>query len=260
MSKKRELKFGAFAFALVFLLSAAILPTVVGVKAEENMPLFGTENSLDWSGYVAATSDTSPSATVTSVSASWVVPTVASPPKRGYSVTWVGIGGSFSQDESLIQVGTAQYIDRGGVAYYFAWYEMLPASITPIDVVSPGDTIDASITMTGTNSWTISLEDSNAGIDFSQAFTYASSQLSAEWIEEAPSLAHKILPLANFDSVTFTSCQTTIGETTVSITGFGYHDEINMVAKYRGSYVVTAYPADLSTEGDSFEIYYGSPP
>jgi len=111
MSEKRELKFGAFAVALVFILSVALMPTITTVKAEGNT-FFGTEYSLNWSGYVAATSETSPDASVTSVTASWVVPTVTSPPKKGYSATWIGIGGFFSEDGSLIQVGTAQFIER----------------------------------------------------------------------------------------------------------------------------------------------------
>jgi len=260
MSEKRELEFGAFAVALVFLLSAALLvPTAVGVKAEGNMPFFGTEYSLNWSGYAAATSETSPATSVTSVSASWVVPAVASPPKKGYSATWIGIGGFFLGDASLIQVGTAQFIERG-VAYYFAWYELLPAYMTPIDTVSiePGDAITASITWTAPNTWLITLDDSDTtGVDFTTTVTYVSSQRSAEWIEEAPSLGRKILPLANFGTVTFTGCQATIGGTTGPIDVFGYYEDIEMVVRYRGSYVTIATPSALFSDGTSFSISYG---
>lgn len=246
---------------LLLILSAALItPTLIGFKAGRNIPIEGTEYSLNWSGYVAATSEISPDATVTFVNASWTVPTVNSPPKTAYSATWIGIGGSFQGDESLIQVGTAQFIQRG-IAYYFAWYELLPASMVVISGVSiePGDVINASITLTNpsANEWTIELDDLDTPYkDFSLPVTYISSRLSAEWIEEAPSIGRHILRLADFGTVTFTGCYATIGGATASISGFGYHEDIVMVVKYRGTYVPVAIPSDLSVGGTVFTIDY----
>jgi len=131
--------------------------------------------------------------------------------------------------------------------------------MTPIDIASieQGDTITASITKTADNTWLITLDDSDTlGVDFTTTVTYVSSQLSAEWIEEAPSLGRKILPLANFGTVTFTDCQATIGGTAGPINVFGYYEDIDMVVKYRRSYVTIATPSALSLDGKSFIISY----
>src|SRR5689334_11284503 len=80
-----------------------------------------TESSLNWSGYAVTGSG------ITNVHGEWTVPTVnATYP--GFSSTWVGIGGYSSSD--LIQAGT-EHDSTGGTDYY-AWYEILPASESPI--------------------------------------------------------------------------------------------------------------------------------
>src|SRR5581483_2091822 len=79
-----------------------------------------TTSSLNWSGYA-----TDPGSGITGVKSTFTVPTVAVAPP-GFAANWTGIGGYNSQD--LIQAGTSEDELQG----YYAWYEILPASETPI--------------------------------------------------------------------------------------------------------------------------------
>ena len=169
--------------------------------------------SSNWSGYEVANFQTG--ATYTSAQATWVVPAVQYFPgfSNEDSATWVGIGGfcenanCTSGDNTLIQLGTAQNAKRRGTSYY-AWFEMIPASPIQIPLtIRPGDTITASLTCAlpcsagSTQSWTLSMTNGTTGQSWTGTFQYASSLLSAEWIEEAPSSFAGILPLADYGTL-----------------------------------------------------------
>ena len=72
--------------------------------------------------------------------------------------------------------------------------------------ISPGDTITVSLQLNSAGkknqSWTLRMEDVDAAgartQTWSRTLNYKSSQLSAEWIEEAPSSPGGILPLAEY--------------------------------------------------------------
>jgi len=167
-----------------------------------------TNNSIsgNWAGYVAA-----PGGGVTSVTGSWTVPVAGTLPP-GVSSTWVGIGGFNTSD--LIQAGTQQIsapLDSfiaGGA--YAAWYELLPAapvyftgcSPDPACTVSPGDAMSVTISGGGSQ-WTVSVSDGGRWT-YSTSLRYASSQSSAEWIHESPSLAGAVIvPVGNSGVVKF---------------------------------------------------------
>jgi hypothetical protein len=165
--------------------------------------------STNWSGYVAASFGTG-GQTYTSAQGTWVVPTVTYFPgfSTEYSSSWVGIGGFCENanctlvDNSLLQLGTEQDASSSRVRYY-AWYEALPSPIRKIPVsISPGDTITVSLQLTSAGkknqSWTLRMEDATGAQTWSTTLNYKSSQLSAEWIEEAPSSPGGILPLAEY--------------------------------------------------------------
>jgi len=168
--------------------------------------------STNWSGYVLPEFETRQ--LYFTAQATWVVPTVVFKNEPAVSSNWVGIGGFCENtqcrdvDETLIQLGTTQEALSKKKIGYFAWYEMLPAASIPTSLeVNPGDVITASLSCagncTGSQSWTLSMMDETTSQSWTQDFTYESSNLSAEWIEEAPSGRHGILPLADYHTTTF---------------------------------------------------------
>jgi hypothetical protein len=177
----------------------------------------GQFTSANWSGYVLPEFITHEQ--YTSAQATWVVPTVVFKKKPAVSSNWVGIGGFCKDsqcrkvDRTLIQLGTAHEAVSRTRTDYFAWYEMLPAASIPTPlVVNPGDVITASLSCagncTGAQSWTLSMTNETTAQSWTQDFTYASSNLSTEWIEEAPSGRNGILPLANYGTSTFDQSMT----------------------------------------------------
>jgi hypothetical protein len=162
----------------------------------------------NWAGYVVASDLQTPQPDVTGVSASWTVPSVATSSTDTYSAVWIGVGGRF--DETLIQCGTEQD-SVGGQVVYYAWYELLPQRSIAIRFmpIFPGDRIQASIKINvgSIDQWSISLTDVTSGDSFQRTFLYPSSQLSAEWIVERPTINNIFSPLADFGNVTFDSCQ-----------------------------------------------------
>ena len=172
-----------------------------------------TSDSLNWSGYVDTANGTTQK--ITSVASTFIVPKVGGT-TPGFAATWTGIGGYNSQD--LIQAGVEEDDLSGLGASYNAWYEILPASETPISgctgdsacTVRPGDKVTVTINTTGAiqqnQTWHISIVDANHwtyGIDL----TYQSTYSSAEYILEAPTVgAQTVMPMLSttlFDPDTF---------------------------------------------------------
>jgi len=185
------------------------------IPDEHGNALLATEEqftSTNWSGYVLA--DFLTGQDYVSAQATWVVPTVLWKNKLAVSSNWVGIGGFCENmqcrdvDPTLIQLGTTEVSQSKKKTEYFAWYEMLPQpSIQTSLVVNPGDEITASLACngdcTGSQTWTLAMTDETTSQSWSQDVDYNSSNLSAEWIEEAPSKGRKIVPLADYGTTTF---------------------------------------------------------
>jgi hypothetical protein len=157
--------------------------------------------SRNWSGYAVNC------ATFTSVAGSWTVPTVTAVPhsKKAvqFSSTWVGIDGFNYGDDNLIQAGTEEdWID--GTPLYRAWWEILPAyeTIIPSISVRPGDVMTVSITQ-GSPDWTITVTDTTLDQSFTTQQPFGGVRSSAEWIQEAPTVAGRIAPLAHDSTVEF---------------------------------------------------------
>lgn len=197
--------------------------------------------SGNWSGYAVRHWQTN--ARYTSAQASWTVPSVTYFP--GFSLedsaTWVGIGGMCTDqqcddtDHTLIQVVTVQKATASGVAYA-AKYEMIPHPPVTIPVaIAPGDRVSAQVqcvahctSTSSKQSWALSFTDETTGAAWGpQIFTYASAELSAEWIEEAPSSEGGVLPLADFATATLNPEFGANGQTpslTVSANGIEMRD------------------------------------
>jgi hypothetical protein len=209
-------------------------------------------SSLDWAGYVVSSDLLFQQPVVNSVSASWTVPYVSASSADAFSAAWVGIGGQ--SETTLIQGGT-EHDSLGGQTYYSAWYEMLPDnSITiPNLQISPGDTITASVTKADAGqNWRIQLTDSTTGQSFSQVFAYNSSQLSAEWVMERPTVNNRISALANFGSVTFTNAQAEVSGTSGTISASANY----AVAMQNNQGTLLAGVSNLNSDGSSFSVFF----
>lgn len=168
------------------------------------------EQTLNWSGEVAT------GTTFTGVTGNWAVPAVSPSTATEYSDTWVGIGGGSESSSGLLQVGTEQGSGGSG-ATYSAWVEMLPArAYTIVDpttgapaTVVAGDRIQAQIVQKAAGTWMVELTDATQGWRFVNTYHYTGTSQTAEWIEEAPTVATSIARLADFHTVRFTDMQVT---------------------------------------------------
>jgi hypothetical protein len=165
----------------------------------------GPQNAADstnWSGYAV----TGSSGAFGSVSSSWTEPATdcSGSSTDQYAAFWVGLDGDNSG--SVEQTGTDSDCN-GSSPDYYGWYEMYPAS--PVyfsNPVEPGDNITASVTFSGTETYTLVLTDATQG--WTQNITENESGLdrsSAEVITEAPSSESGVLPLADFGTVNYSS-------------------------------------------------------
>jgi Peptidase A4 family len=160
------------------------------------------DESTNWSGYAV----TGANGAFHSISASWIEPTGTCTSRRAdqYSSFWVGLDG-FNSD-SVEQTGTD--VDCAGTApKYYGWYEMYPANpVNYTNTVKPGDHFSASVTFTGTETYTLVLTDSTQGWTHTTVKNETGlDRSSAEVITEAPSSESGVLPLADFGTVSYST-------------------------------------------------------
>jgi hypothetical protein len=218
----------------------------------------GVLTSVNWAGYI----DTGP--TFSSVAGSWVEPTATCPQNQVQQAAfWVGIGGFVQSDPDIEQIGTdsdclkAKGHKAAGPNYY-AWYQMYPQSLVVLPTssypVSPGQTISASVTVTGANQYTLTVTNGHWKFSTVQSQASQPADASGEWITEAPSSCNsrgkcKTLPLADFDSLATTS-ESANGE---PISGSGLTDsQVNMTTK--NGKTVKAETSSLGSGGSSFSV------
>jgi len=226
---------------LTSLAAAAVI--VMPVFLAQTAAAQTVNSSRNWAGYVAQ------SGSYTSVSGSWVVPTVSANGATSADAEWVGIGGVSSTD--LIQSGTQAITDSSGQITYQAWLETLPQASQSIPVtVKPGDSVSVSITQTSANQWQIIFNDVTSTQTFQTTVSYASSQSSAEWIVEAPAVRGGFLPLDNFGTIQFSGGLATANGQTQSIAGSGA-TIINML---NNSQQDLANVSALDATGQSFSV------
>jgi hypothetical protein len=211
-----------------------------------------TADSLNWAGYAVT-----PGSGVTAVTGNFTVPSAGELPP-GFSASWAGIGGYTTSD--LIQAGVSENSAIGGEllgGQYNAWYEILPASETPISgctgnsscTVNPGDKVSVSISNVGGDTWDISLTDAG-NWSWSTSVTYASSESSAEWIQEAPSLEGVQTIPADVGTVSFGSSTFTEGSSTDTIA----QGSPTLIDESPVGEVNEATTSPLAPDGQSFNV------
>lgn len=253
--RRRNWKTNTFFLIVLWLILLIASLTILSSVVTPFLKTLQTETlvSFDWSGYGVSSNLLFPSPSVTNISGSWTVPSVAVSTINTFSAVWIGVGGQ--GDPTLIQVGS-EHDSVGGKASYSLWYETLPAnSVTiPMIGVTPGDRISATITLEdgNANHWLIKISDDSKGMPFSKLVTYNSSRLTAEWIIERPTVNNQLSNLANFGSVTFTDITATVGDKAGTLTAFSNFEIFMQDRQNRDLVSVSSF----SKDGSSFTVNY----
>ena len=204
-------------------------------------PASATSSSSNWSGYAAT------GGTFTSVRATWTVPNVSAT-STGADATWVGIGGLSSRD--LIQAGTQAMVDGSGVTYT-SWIEMLPQSSRDVPLsISAGDSVTVSITQQSGDDWVIAMKNNTTGGTYSVTVQYSSSNSSAEWVQEAPSVGRGLVSLDQFGAVQFSGAAAVRDGKTMSLSALG----AKAITMINGQGQAIAQPSTISNDGSGFTV------
>ena len=205
-------------------------------------PASVTSSSSNWSGYVAS------GGTFTSVTATWAVPTV-SPNASGADATWVGIGGLQTRD--LIQAGTQAMVDGSGTVEYSSWIEMLPASSRNVPLsVTAGDSVTVTITQKTATDWLIAMKNNTSGDTYNVTVQYNSSNSSAEWVQEAPSVGRGLVALDQFGTLQFSGASAVRDGKSMSLSSLG----AKAITMINGLGQAIAQPSSIGTDGSSFTV------
>jgi hypothetical protein len=218
-----------------------VLATVVALSATGGAassvhrgPIHKITNSTstNWSGYAVT------GGRYTTVTASWVEPSVTCNGTTAYSSFWVGLDGDTSS--TVEQTGTDADCS-GSTPQYYAWYEMYPKFPTNLkNPVQPGDHFTATVTTNGSGGFTLTLSNTTRGWTNTTNARLKSAKLaSAEVIAEAPSSSGGVLPLANFGTVSFSGASVNGATLTSSTPG------IDPITMQSGS-TVKASPSSLN--------------
>ena len=213
------------------------------------VPAGGAGQSQNWAGYAATGGNFS------AVSGSWTVPQVSPSSAPAADAAWVGIGGVTSTD--LIQAGTDAAV-QGGQVTYAAWIETLPQAQQTVPLaIAAGDHVSVSIAQQASGMWQITIRDTTSGQSYQKSVSYASSNSSAEWVEEAPAVGQNfLLPLDNFGTVTFSGASTVENGKTQSIAQAGGQ----AITMYGATGQPLAQPSGLSSNGAGFTVTRTSVP
>ncbi len=211
--------------------------------------------SSNWSGYVAAPSfQKSEPGSVTYAAGSWIIPALEATPDTTYCAVWVGIDGF--TNGTVEQIGTAHNWFQSE-QQNFAWFEMYPMGAYEITgfPVEVGDQISVRIGYKGEDNFKLVMFNHTKGVSTIVPGDYTKLSIaqrsSAEWIVEAP-YAGGILPLSDFELVTFNYCSAIINGESGSISnGDWVNDQITMV---NGNGDVKAMPSELLKNGNCFKV------
>jgi len=200
----------------------------------------GNSTSINWSGYVASNNFSTPLAnSVSSVSGSWIVPTLKATSNNSYSSIWVGIDGYTSP--TVEQIGTSHNWVNGAQQNY-AWFEMYPGGSYLISgfPLNLGDVISAVVIYSGNNIFTLVIYNDTQQLYHVVPTSYTTSATalreSAEWIIEAPYL-NGVLPLSDFFTAYMWGCMATINGVTAPINNTSLGSRNSW--QYRGINMVT---------------------
>ncbi|KUI52921.1 Aspergillopepsin-2 [Cytospora mali] len=146
------------------------------------------------------------------------VPSGGSSTKQYAASAWVGIDGD-TCTTAILQTGVDFYAGRGGVSFD-AWYEWYPDYAYTFSgfSISAGDTIVMTADATSKKAGSVTLENTTTGKTVTHSFSAESDELceyNAEWIVEDFESGLKLVPFADFDTVTFSDCSPSVSGSTI---------------------------------------------
>jgi hypothetical protein len=142
-------------------------------------------------------------------------------------------------------------VDGSGTVRYSSWIEMLPAASQPVPLsVTAGDSVTVTITQQSGNDWLIAMKNNTTGGTYSITVQYSSSNSSAEWVQEAPSVGRGLVALDQFGTVQFSGGSAVRDGNAMSLSALGAK-AITMVNR-QGQAV--AQPSTIADDGSSFTV------
>jgi hypothetical protein len=217
-------------------------------------PPIYSATSANWAGYAATASD------VTYVHGAWRIPKLVCGTTSTQSSQWAGIDGYRSTTNTLVQAGSEADCSKGKPAYHI-WSEQVPDTqrtvIGNAGKVTAGDSVVVDVRYhAGTQNWSISLVV-NGTVRLGLSGTDAiAPRASAECIAEAPKDRYgNIQPLANYGTVTFTSCSMALsGATTAQQLGSGSQNGLTVYRIDMSSIAGEATTGGPSADGSTWIV------
>jgi peptidase A4-like protein len=216
-----------------------------------------TVESLNWAGYAVSTSN---AGAVTDVKGSFTIPTVSCNANNAFASFWVGIDGFSSSTVEQTGVTANPCNSSFAPVGYSAWFEFFPAApVYASASLAAGDSVVAEVKFApSTGVFSTSITVASGGktvVTLTHSQTVSGAQAnSAEWIAEAPSVGGRILPLANFGSILFTSASATINGASGSISASFPSSTANEIVMVTRTGTVKAQPSALMSSGSSFSV------
>jgi Peptidase A4 family len=211
---------------------------------------------------------------VTSMSASWTVPSVTEGSRCADAATWIGAAAR-ENSSSFVQIGTNErrcyvsYENQVSDTYFATWSDVAHHEQTqPLFPVNAGDDLKASLAFTRGRS-TLTIADSTTGAHarFSISTPGDAAINEAEWIQEdvTDSTLNRLYPYPHLTTVDFhdleinsqapaypdlSSSWMSVGSTYLAPTPL-YHDSFTIreatVSEYGAQYLHIAIPEDTAT-------------
>jgi hypothetical protein len=128
---------------------------------------------------------------------------------------------------------------------------MVPESSRPVPLsVTAGDSVTVTLTQSGASDWSIAMKNNTTGERYTTTVRYVSSNSSAEWVQEAPSVGRGVVPLDNFGAVAFTAASAVRDGTRMDLRALDAH-AITMI---NGARQPLATPSVIGADGTSFSV------
>lgn len=216
--------------------------------------------SLNWAGYVAATSfNHSQTNSVEIVSGAWIVPLLAPSQNDSFVSIFVGIDGFAENSPTVEQIGTIHFFESG-IQSNFVFVEVFPS--LPLELVgfplNPGDIMGGEVAFIGNDTFVFYIMNFSLKIFAAISLkAKGAKRNSAEWIVEAPTIDNQIQPLADFSAVPFLECTAKIDGEIGAIND----DETKFarIVMLSETFVPKAAPTKLRKDGTEFIVGWLSP-